>query len=192
MMEVQTMPDGCNVMGICGSLRRGSYNRKLLQVARQLAPQGMTIDICDLYDIPDYNPDVEAQGIPEPVQAFTERIRAADALLIATPEYNYSIPGVLKNAIDWASRPAGKSPLRGKPMAVMGASTGNFGTVRAQMVLRQILLYTRSHVMLEPEVTVYGVASRFDDAGELTDEPTRQFLADLLNGLDDWVRTFQA
>lgn len=179
------------VLGISGSLRLNSYNRRLIVAAQELAPDDMVIDIYDMIDIPPFDPDVEAEGDPEPVRAFKRAIRNADALLIATPEYNYGMPGMLKNAIDWASRPDGEGVrvLRGKPIAIMGATPGEFGTVRAQMMLRQVLLYTRSHVMLEPEVTVFRVHERFE-GDRLTDEPTRGFVRDLLGGLDDWIRTF--
>jgi len=128
---------GVHVLGISGSLRKASYNTALLRPASELLPRGMTLEVFDLSSIPLYNDDVRALGFPKPVQEFRSRIAAADALLIATPEYNFSIPGVLKNAIDWASRPP-DPPLDGKPLAIMGASTGNFGTVRAQMHLRQV------------------------------------------------------
>lgn len=180
------------VLGISGSLRAESYNRKMLLAAQELAPKELAIDIFDLKNIPPYDPDVEAQGDPPAVVEFKERARTADALLVSTPEYNYGVPGMLKNAIDWLSRPTadGVKVLNGKPVALMGATTGNFGTVRAQMMLRQVFLYTRSHVMLEPEVTVFRVKERFE-GDRLVDEPTRGFLRDLLEGLDDWIKTFE-
>lgn len=180
------------VLGISGSLRAESYNRKMLLAAQELAPEELAIDIFDLASIPPYDPDLEAKGDPPAVVEFKERVRLADALLISTPEYNYGIPGMLKNAIDWLSRPAadGVKVLNGKPIALMGATTGNFGTVRAQMMLRQIFLYTRSHVMLEPEVTVFRVKDRFE-GDRLTDEPTRGFIRELLEGLDEWIKTFE-
>ena len=181
-----------NVLGISGSLRAESYNRKLLLAAQELAPDELAIDIFDLKSIPPYDPDVEAEGEPAAIVGFKERVRLADALLISTPEYNYGIPGMLKNAIDWLSRPVadGVRVLYGKPIALMGATTGNFGTVRAQMMLRQIFLYTRSHVMLEPEVTVFRVKDRFE-GDRLADEPTRGFIRELLEGLDEWIKTFE-
>lgn len=180
------------VLGISGSLRRGSYNRLLIQAAQELAPDELQIEIFDLHNIPPYDPDTEAQGDPPPVRDFKRRIHEADALLISTPEYNYGLPGMLKNAIDWASRPDGDGArvLNGKPIALMGATTGNFGTVRAQMMLRQVFLYTRSYVMLEPEVTVFRVKERFE--GErLVDEATRGFLGEMLAALDEWIKTFE-
>lgn len=128
---------GARALGIPGSLRSGSYNRALLRAARELAPEGMGIDTFELHDVPPYNGDVEAEGDPRPVVALKQAIREADALLIATPEYNRGLPGVLKNAIDWASRPPLASPLARKPAAVMGASTGMGGTARAQEQLRR-------------------------------------------------------
>lgn len=180
------------VVGISGSLREGSYNRLLLVAAQELAPENIEIEIFDLHGIPPYDPDLEAQGDPDEVREFKERVGRADALLISTPEYNYGVPGMLKNAIDWLSRPAagGEKVLNGKPVALMGATTGNFGTVRAQMMLRQVFLYTRSHVMLEPEVTVFRVKDRFE--GErLIDEPTRGFLRDMMAALTEWIETFE-
>src|SRR5690242_6672036 len=126
------MPSSIHLLGFAGSLRKGSYNRALLRAAEELLPEGVTLETFEIAPIPLFNDDLRLQGDPEPVRFFKERIAAADALLIATPEYNFSIPGVPKNAIDWASRPPDQSPLRGKPVGVMGASTGQFGTVRAQ------------------------------------------------------------
>ena len=131
-----------NVLGFAGSLRKGSFNRMLLRAAVELAPPAMTIETIELDSIPLYNGDVEAQGDPEPVAEWKDAIRRADAILVVTPEYNYGIPGVLKNAIDWASRPPGKSVLNGKPAAIMGASPGGFGSVRAQLQLRQVFVFT--------------------------------------------------
>jgi len=175
------------VLGIAGSLRVGSYNRALLRAAQELAPAGMTIEIYELHTIPPYNADVEAQGFPEPVVAFKKAIAEADALLIATPEYNHSIPGVLKNAIDWASRPPATSPLNGKPGAIMGASTGAIGTARAQQHLRLVCSYLNMLVMNMPEVLVVRAQDKVDASGRLTDEPTRQFLAKFLQAFAQWV-----
>lgn len=180
-----------HILGIPGSLRRQSYNLGLLRAARELAPEGVEIEIYDLAQIPLYNGDIEAAGDPDPVRDLKDRIRAANALLIATPEYNYSIPGVLKNAIDWASRPPTMSPLRYKPIAIMGASPGNFGTVRAQLALRQVFFFTESYVLLKPEVLVFGARDRFDAAGNLTDETTRGLVRSLVEALVDWSRRVQ-
>jgi chromate reductase len=175
------------VLGIAGSLRAGSYNRALLRAAQELAPEGMTITTFKLDAIPSYNADVEAQGFPAPVVAFKAAIAEADALLIATPEYNHSIPGVLKNAIDWASRPARSTPLYGKTAAIMGASTGVVGTARAQQHLRLVFSYLNMLVFNQPEVLVGRARDKFDANGHLTDEPTRQFLAQFLQAFMQWV-----
>jgi len=179
-----------HVLGISGSLRRASYNTALLNAASELLPQGMTLDRFDLSSIPLYNDDVRVVGFPKPVQEFRDRITAADALLIATPEYNYSIPGVLKNALDWASRPP-DPPVNGKPVAIMGASTGNFGTVRAQMHLRQVCVYCNMFLVNKPEVLVMRAKEKFDTNGRLVDQEARGFLRDLLAALGEWTRRLQ-
>lgn len=176
-----------NVVGFAGSLRRGSYNRALLRAAVELAPESMEIDILDLAPLPFYNADVEAEGDPEPVRSFKERIRAADGLLIATPEYNFGIPGVLKNAIDWASRPPREAPISGIPVGVIGASAGLWGTSRAQMMLRQVLVHNQCRTLPGPEVLVARAGERFDDEGHLQDEKTREFLARHLEELGRWI-----
>lgn len=164
-----------NVLAIVGSLRRDSYNRAVLRAAQDLAPDGMNITEHALSDIPLYNYDVEQQGDPEPVAAYKQAIAAADALLIVTPEYQHGIPGVLKNALDWASRPPRQSPLQGKPVAIMGASPGMTGTARAQTQLRQTLTYNGCAILPPPEVLISRVHERVTD-GELTDEQTREFI----------------
>ena len=172
-------------------MRRKSYNLALLRAAAELAPAGMTIEIYDrLGDVPAYNEDVREAGRPEPVVHITEAIRAADGILIATPEYNYSIPGVLKNAIDWVSRPPQTSPLKNKPAAIMSASTGISGGMRAQLHLRQSFVFTETPAMLRPEVIVPKAAERFDESGRLTDEATRKFIASFLQDFSRWVRRF--
>ena len=187
------MNEPLQVLGIAGSLRKGSYNRGLLRAAVELAPESLQIETYeDLGLIPPYNADVEAEGDPAPVRQLKERIRAADALLIASPEYNYGIPGVLKNAIDWASRPPQSSPLRHKPIAIMGASTGNFGTARAQLALRQTFIFTKSLVLPEPEVYVFRAAERFDDAANLRDQSTRDHVQRLVEALARWVQGLRA
>ena len=176
-----------DVLGIAGSLRAGSFNRSLLRAAQELAPAGMQITAFDLAPIPLYNADVEAQGDPEPVAALKSAIRRADALLIVTPEYNFGMPGVLKNAIDWASRPPRSSVLMGKPAAIMGATPGMGGTGRAQLQLRQAFLFTQTLAVLAPEVLVARAGEKFDAAGRLTDEKTRQIVGQLLQALADWT-----
>jgi chromate reductase len=175
-----------HVLGFAGSLRSGSYNRALLRTATDLVPEGMTLETFDLAGIPLYNGDVEQIGMPEAVQTFRERIGAADALLIATPEYNYSVPGVLKNAIDWASRPP-DSPLNHKPLAMMGTG-GGFGTLRAQLHLREIVLHNRMMPLPSPQVTISRAWEQFDSELRLTNEKTTESIRSLLSALADWTR----
>ncbi|MRD48977.1 NADPH-dependent FMN reductase [Caenimonas koreensis DSM 17982] len=171
------------VLGICGSLRKASINRMALHAAQALAPAGMQIDIADISEIPLYNEDVHAAGLPPSVQAFRAAIKAADALLIVSPEYNFSIPGVLKNAIDWASRPP-EQPFDGKPTAIMGASPGQVGTARMQYHLRQTLLFLNTQTVVKPEVFINMASGKFNAQGELTDEGTKKVIADLLLSLE--------
>jgi chromate reductase len=177
-----------NILGIAGSLRAGSYNLGLLRAAQELLPPGVSLDIVTLEDIPPYNADVQSQGDPEPVADLKRRIMAADAVLIATPEYNYSIPGVLKNAIDWASRPPKICCLVKKPAGIMGASSGESGTIRAQLALRQVFVFTDSLVMAQPELRVPNAGQKFNDNGVLTDEELRERLRAYLVALVDWAR----
>jgi len=169
------------VLGITGSLRSKSYNRLLLEAAIEMAPPDMTIRHASI-DLPLYNDDVRVQGYPPPVSRLREQIADADGVLIATPEYNFSIPGVLKNAIDWASRPP-EQPFDGKPVAIMGVSTGRFGTVRAQNHLRQAFLFLNANVLNKPAVMVGNAATMFDDGGRLADASTREHVAKLLEAL---------
>ena len=173
------------ILGISGSLRKESFNTRLLRTAISLAPDGVTIEEFDIAPIPLYNEDVRAAGFPPAVQQFREAIRGADALLFATPEYNYSLPGVLKNAIDWASRPPDQ-PFTEKPAAVMGATTGLNGTVRAQLHLRQILIGCNALFVNRPEVAIRGAADRFDATG-LTDEKGREQVKLLVAALAEWT-----
>ena len=172
-----------HVLGLPGSLRAASTNRGLLRAAQELAPRGAEIEIFDLREIPPYDGDVEAAGDPEPVAVFKQAIREADALLIATPEYNRGIPGVLKNAIDWASRPALAPLLAGKPVAIMGASTGMGGTASAQRQLREALSFPRARVLEEPKVLVAGSYEKFAPDGDLVDEETRAKVRRLVEAL---------
>lgn len=175
------------ILGIVGSLRSKSYNRFTLQAVAEMLPERVTLELAEIGDFPLYNQDLEALGqTPEPVRRFKEQIAAADALLIVTPEYNYSVPGVLKNAIDWASRQG--SPFPGKPVAIMGATTGILGTSRAQYHLRQILVALDTLPVQKPEVFIAQAATKFDTEGRLTDEPTRQAIGKLLQTLIDWTR----
>jgi chromate reductase, NAD(P)H dehydrogenase (quinone) len=178
------------ILGIVGSLRNESYNKALMRAAAELLPADAELEDFDLEGIPPFNQDHD-QNPPEIVRRFKEKIRAADALLIATPEYNYSIPGVLKNAIDWASRPYGDSAFNGKPAAIMGASVGMTGTARAQYHLRQCFVFLNMFPLNQPEVMVPSVQDRVDADGRLTDEKTRAKIAELLRALVAWTRKLQ-
>ena len=171
------------ILAISGSLRERSYNRALLRAAEGLAPAGVEIEEFDLSPIPFYDGDLEAAGDPDPVVELRAAVAEADALLIATPEYNRGTSGVLKNAIDWLSRPALASVLRWKPVAVMGASTGRGGTRRAQQQVRDALLFPGAIVLEEPEVALPVAWEHFDEDGRLVDEKTRDSIRGLLEGL---------
>lgn len=179
------------VLGFAGSLRQGSFNRALLRAAKDSAPAGMVIDTFDLAPIPLYNADLEARGDPGPVAAFKQAISQADAVLIATPEYNHGVPAVTKNAIDWASRPPRNSALNGKPVGVIGASPGITGTARGQSQLRQAFEFTNSYAMPQPELLVFRAHEKFDAHGRLTDQPTRQALQQFLEAFAAWVVRFK-
>lgn len=179
--------DELRILGIAGSLRRGSYNRGLIRAAIELAQPGIIIEAVELGPIPLYNQDVEDAGEPPSVVAFKEAIAQADALLVATPEYNHGVPGVLKNAIDWASRPRISSPLRDKSVAVMGASPGRGSTARAQAQLRDAFVFTGACVMPLPELLVGEAASRFDHDANVTDPQLRASIADLIEALRQWT-----
>jgi len=178
------------VLGISGSLRAGSFNTAALRVARESAPDGLTIEPFDLAPIPLYNEDVYQKGFPPPVADFRARIKAADALLICTPEYNYSVPGVLKNAIDWASRPPDQ-PFDGKPIALLSASPAFTGGARAQYHLRQIFVYLNPYILNRPEVMISAAHTKFDAAGKLTDDKTREHIRGLLDALKAWTERFR-
>jgi chromate reductase len=179
--------DEITIVGFAGSLRQGSYNRGLIRAARDSAPPGVTIQVFELGEIPLYNQDVEDAGEPAPVVAFKEAIRRADALLVATPEYNHGVPGVLKNAIDWASRPRLTSPLKDKAVAVLGASPGRGSTARAQAQLRETFVFTGACVMPQPELLIDLAGSRFDHDGNLTDPELRRSLVELVEALSRWT-----
>jgi chromate reductase len=175
------------VVGFAGSLRRASYNRGLIRAAAELAPPGIVVDVFDLGDLPLYNQDVEDAGEPAAVVAFKQAIERSDAMLVATPEYNHGIPGVLKNALDWASRPRVTSPLRDKAVAVLGASPGHGSTARAQAQLRDAFVFTGACVMPLPELLVGSAGQHFDDDGNLTDEALRTSLVELVEALQAWT-----
>jgi chromate reductase len=179
---------GLQIVAFAGSLRRGSYNRALLHAARRLAPEGTTIDVLDIGELPFYNADVEAEGDPPSVEKFKGSLREADGIIIAAPEYNDGIPAVLTNAIDWGSRYPGRSPLMGKPVALMGASPSQIGTARAQLHLRQLLAHTHARPLPSPELLIARAHDRFNSDLELTDEGTRKLLAALLQRFAHWIR----
>ncbi|MBZ0110962.1 MAG: NAD(P)H-dependent oxidoreductase [Thermoanaerobaculia bacterium] len=180
------------IVGIAGSLRKASYNRALLAAARQRAPTGVQIEIHTLDPIPLYNQDIENQGIPTAVQKLRDAIYAADAVLLVTPEYNSGIPGVLKNTLDWLSRPPKPHPFDGRPVGIMGTTPGGFGTRAAQYQLRQVLVPLNAYVMAQPMMLVPGAGDKFDEEQTLTDEKTLAFLDRYLTSFSAWTRHFPA
>ena len=176
-----------NILGFAGSLRKNSFNRSILRAALELIPENARLEIFDLEGIPPFNQDLESQ-VPEKVKSFKGKIRAADAILISTPEYNYSIPGVLKNAIDWASRPYGDNSFEGKPVAIMGASPGMVGTARSQYHLRQTFVFLDMHPVNRPEVIVPFANEKIDEQGRVTEAKTREKIMEILESLIAWTR----
>jgi chromate reductase len=174
------------ILGFVGSLRKGSYNKALMRAALELTPEDAALEVFDLEGIPPFNQDLENQP-PQMVKEFKAKIKQADALLIATPEYNYSVPGVLKNAIDWASRPYGDNVFEGKPVAVMSASVGRLGGARAQYHLRQSFVFLNMHPLNRPEVMMPSAKENVDANGNVTDEQTRQLIRQLLEALVQWT-----
>jgi len=174
------------ILGFAGSLRKDSYNKKLLRAAAELLPKYTKLEIFDLEGIPIFNQDLEVK-MPQRVKEFKAKIKAADAILIATPEHNYSIPGVLKNAMDWASRPYGDNSFEDKAVAIMSASPGMLGGARAQYHLRQTLVFLNMHPLNKPEVIVNFAAEKIDEKGRVTDERTREKIAELLQSLVTWT-----
>jgi len=175
------------ILGVVGSLRKDSYNHAALKAAQKLVPEGVVLNLIEIQGIPVFDQDNEKM-LPASVLEFKQQILAADAVLFATPEYNYSLPGGLKNAIDWASRPYGESAWTGKPAAIMGASIGGFGTARAQYHLRQILVALNMPVVNQPEVMIGNAAQKFTQNGQLIDEVTREFIQKLLAALVQLVK----
>ena len=184
--KIDTM-DKIKILGFGGSFRKGSYNKALLNAAKELVPEDAVLEIFDISGIPLYNQDLENE-MPDAVKEFKEKIKAADAILIATPEYNYSIPGFLKNAIDWASRPYPDNSFNGKPVAVMSASGGAMGASRAQYHLRQSFVFLNMHPVNKPEVIVTFASEKIDAEGRLMDQKTREKIAELLRSLVDFTR----
>jgi len=179
------------ILGIAGSLRRGSFNRAALREAQRLAPDDTILEAFDLDGIPGFNQD-EERNPPSRVVELKAWVRAADAILFVTPEYNYSVPGVLKNAIDWASRPYGDSAWTGKPVAVMGVSIGALGTARAQYHLRQSFVFLNMYPLNQPEVMIGNAAEKFDADGRLIDDKARELIGRLLRNLVSWARTIRS
>ena len=179
------------ILAVAGSLRQGSYNRGLLRAAEALAPDGVEVRFFDIGQLPFFNQDVEAAGDPEPVQRFKDAIATSNAMLIATPEYNGAVPGVLANAIDWASRPSGRSVLRNKLVSVMGAVLGTSGSANAQAALRGVLSRIGAIVVPDPQVLVPRASRLFDEHVDLRDEGTREEIRQLVEALVDWCRRVQ-
>jgi chromate reductase, NAD(P)H dehydrogenase (quinone) len=184
------MEDIIKILGFAGSLRKDSYNRFALRAAVKLMPQGAQLNTFELDNIPPFNSDHERE-MPHVVRAFKAAIKAADAILIVTPEYNYSVPGVLKNAIDWASRPYGDNSWDGKTVGVMGASPGMLGTARAQYHLRQIFVFLNMFPLNKPEVMIAHADEKFDNEGNLKDQLTAQKIRELLEALIEWTKALQ-
>jgi chromate reductase len=182
------MTDIIRIAGICGSLREGSYNLRALEYAKTVAPEGVELDIIRINDVEPFNADVEAKGWPPGVKALRDRVEAADAVLLASPEYNYGVPGVLKNATDWLSRPTGKGPISDKPLAVMGASTSYSGTARAQADWRNVAYYNSMPLLTTVEVLIFKADEKFDAEGRLIDEKSRSKVKELMDEFTAWIR----
>jgi len=178
------------VLGISGSLRKASFNTAALRACRELMPQGMTLEIAEIGDLPMFNQDVFDAGLPEPVKRFRAAVSAADGVLLACPEYNFSLSAPLKNAIDWASRPPNQS-WQDKPVAIFSVSQGPLGGARVQYDVRRIMGQLWAHVLPRPEVFIGAAPGKFDKDGRLTDETTRKFLGELLAGFGPWITRMQ-
>ncbi len=179
------------ILGFVGSLRKGSFNKALMLAAMELCPEDAEIEVFDIAEIPPFNQDTE-NNLPQAVKEFKAKIKAADALLIATPEYNYSVPGVLKNALDAASRPSADRVFDGKPVAIMSASTGRLGGARAQYHLRQTFICLNMHPVNSPEVMLSQAAQWVDKNGNLTNPDTRRLIRQLLEELVKWTKKLAA
>ena len=180
------MANKIKILGIAGSLRKGSFNQSALKAAAELVPENAEIEIYDIDGFPGYNQDLDGDP-PAKVPEFKQKIRDADAIVFSSPEYNYSVPGVLKNAIDWASRPYGDSAWNGKPAAIMGASIGAIATARMQYHLRQTMVFLNMFPLNHPEVMIGHAADKFDADGNLTDDGTREHIRKMLVALVDWT-----
>ena len=179
------------ILGIAGSLRKASFNKSALKAAQGLVPAGATLEVLELPDLPGFNQDNE-KSPPAAVTDMKAKIRAADAILLVTPEYNYSIPGVFKNAIDWCARPYGDSAWKGKPAAIMGASAGVLGTGRAQYDLRKVMVFLDMPAVNQPEVMISAAATKFDQSGNLTDETAKKLIGQLLANLCELAKRYGA
>jgi chromate reductase len=179
-----------DIVGLCGSLRAGSLNRMVLKLAAEAAPEGMRLEAVEIRDIPLFDGDVMAKGFPDSVAQLRERIRRADGVVIATPEYNFSIPGVLKNVLDWVSR-GEDQPFAFKPVAIVTASPGPLGGARVQYDLRKVMLFMNAQVLAKPEVFIGGAAGKFGPEGICTDETTRKFVSDQMAALQRWIHGVQ-
>ncbi|MDB5570078.1 MAG: NAD(P)H-dependent oxidoreductase [Hyphomicrobiales bacterium] len=179
------------ILAVSGSLRKNSFNTAALRAMQELAPAGVTIELAEIGDLPLYDDDVREQGYPATVQRFRAQVAAADAVILATPEYNYSVSAPLKNAIDWASR-APAQPFGGKPVAILSAATGPMGGVRAQYHLRHMLVSTNSHVLNAPQIMITGAGSKFDAEGRFTDQAGRDLMVQMIDELVKWARRLKA
>ena len=175
-----------DIVGLCGSLRKASLNRSALRLAGELMPASMKLDIADWRDVPVFDGDVLAQGLPPAVAALKERIRRADGVFIATPEYNFSVPGGLKNVIDWLSR-GDDQPWAHKPVAILSATPGPLGGARMQYDLRKVMLFLNAMPLVKPEVFIGMAAGKFDAEGRCTDEGTRKFVGDQMAAFEKWI-----
>lgn len=179
-----------DIVGLCGSLRAGSLNRMALHLIGQSMPEDMRLEIADLREIPFFDGDLLAKGFPTPVLALRERIRKADGVVIATPEYNFSIPGVLKNTLDWISR-GEDQPFAYKPVAILSASPGPLGGSRVQYDLRKVMLFMNAQVLSKPEIFIAGAQSKFSADGNCIDEATRKFATDQMTSFRRWIAAVQ-
>ncbi|MCR6475256.1 NAD(P)H-dependent oxidoreductase [Variovorax sp. ZS18.2.2] len=175
-----------DIVGLCGSLRNASVNRAALNLAGSLMPASMQLDVVEWREVPSFDADVFAKGYPAPVQALRERIARADGIVIATPEYNFSIPGAFKNVIDWLSR-GEDQPFAHKPVALLSASPGPLGGARVQYDMRRVMLFVNAMVLVKPEVFIGGAGGKFDADGNCTDETTRKFVGDQMKAFEKWI-----
>ena len=175
-----------DIVGLCGSLRKASLNHAALRLAGELMPEGMVMDTADWREVPVFDGDVLAQGLPAPVAALRERIRRADGVLIATPEYNFSVPGGLKNLLDWLSR-GDDQPWAHKPVAILSASPGPLGGARVQYDLRKVMLFLNAAVLVKPEVFIGAAGGKFDAEGRCTDDTTRKFVGEQMASFQRWI-----